>query len=267
MADLTRGRTIDEIKETLEAYLALFSDYASIIFGRTGGPSQDQFQPILSRLRRTVPEVAQIVTEVLGDSSVTFGSMGFRQTASTTDMMTAAVAGGNNALPLNFNDYEALVSSMIERTLGALESGMWPPEQTSQQLVIRDEQLRARCADLLEAGGVYDRVIQEATRVLEDRIRSRVPHETLSSLIPNSGDQIGENLVNRVFSVDTPVLSTSDDRIRRIALRNILIGVVSYLRNPSHHQIDDQTEISWAWSTVGLIDRLLLDIESCDVTG
>ena len=154
---------------------------------------------------------------------------------------------------------------MAQRVGGAIDAGLWPPQRPPPTLVIHDDQLRGRCADLLAAPGAYDRVIQEATRVLEDRIRSRVPHDTLSKLLPNSGDQIGDRLINRVFSVDDPALSVSDDRVRRIAIRNMLIGVVSYLRNPSHHSIDDQTEWSWAWSTVGLIDRLLTDIDGCDI--
>ncbi len=79
------------------------------------------------------------------------------------------------------------------------------------------------------------------------------------------GQLFSKNLINRVFSVDDPALSVSDDRVRRIAIRNILVGVVSYLRNPYHHRLDDQTEWSWAWSAVGLIDKLLTDIDGCDI--
>ena len=181
--------------------------------------------------------------------------------------MVASISGGNNAMRHNFADFEPIVSTTLEGAIGTLDAGLWSPEPPPPTLVIRDQQLLNRCANLLAAPGAYDRVIEEATRVLEDRIRSRVPHETLSRLIPNSGNKIGENLINRVFSVNDPALSASDDRNRRIAIRNILVGVVSYLRNPSHHHIDDQTEWSCAWSTVGLIDKLLSDIEACEVRG
>ena len=38
---------------------------------------------------------------------------------------------------------------------------------------IHDKELRDRCLDLLEAKGKYDRVINQATLVLEDRIRTK----------------------------------------------------------------------------------------------
>ena len=76
-------------------------------------------------------------------------------------------------------------------------------------------------------------------------------------------NQTGQNLVDVVFKVDSPVLSISADRTRRIALRNMLTGVFSYLRNPYHHSVDNQVEQSWAWSTVGLLDRLLKEIADC----
>jgi len=267
MDDITRRPTIDELRGVLEEYLELFMQYSALIFGPANSSDQERFNGIQSRLRRMEPKATQIVVEVLGNSVYSFGSFGTRHQAAIRDVMPAAVAGGNNAMPHNFGDFKAVVTSTLERAIGAINAGVWSPEPTPPTLMIRDEQLRSRCADLLEAPGAYDRVIQEATRVLEDRIRSRVPHETLSRLIPNSGDQIGENLINRLFSVDDATLSVSDDRVRRIAIRNILVGVVSYLRNPSHHHIDDQTQWSWAWSTVGLIDRLITDVEACEVRG
>ena len=267
MDESTRRPTIDDMRRVLEEYLDLFNQYSALIFRPGNSPDREGFIGIQSSLRRLEPRATQVVVEVLGNSVYSFGSFGTRQRSGIRDVMIAAVAGGNNAMPHNFGDFEPVVTSTLERAIGAIDAGVWSPEPAPPTLMIRDEQLRSRCADLLEAPGAYDRVIQEATRVLEDRIRSRIPHETLSRLIPNSGDQIGEHLINRLFSVDDPTLSVSEDRVRRIAMRNILVGVVSYLRNPSHHRIDDQTEWSWAWSTVGLIDRLLSDVEACEVRG
>ena len=96
-------------------------------------------------------------------------------------------------------------------------------------------------------------------------MRNKCPHETLSRLIPQSADQAGEHLVNKLFAPDDPVLSISSEKHNRIAFHKILLGTVSYLRNPYHHRLDPNTEWSWAWSTVGFVDRLLADIESCVV--
>ena len=250
---------ISDMKQALENYLTMFKEYYEAIFDKSSGADWKTLQ---SQLQRNEPKIKGIIIDVLGNSTFSKSQFGVRTTISTRDLLTTVLMDSTN-----LRDWYEPVISTLERAIGTLDAGLWQSEKPAPMLLIRDEQLRSRCVDLLDAPGAYDRVIQEATRVLKDRIRSRVPHESLSKLIPNSGDQIGENLVNKVFSVDAPALSVSDDRSRRIAIRNILIGVVSYLRNPSHHHIDDQTEWSWAWSTVGLIDRLLLDIEGCEVTG
>jgi hypothetical protein len=129
-----------------------------------------------------------------------------------------------------------------------------------------DAILMKRCYDLLQAPTNFDRVIREATTVLEDRIRNRVPHEIMSKLIPLSQEQQGEKLVDKLFSPKSPILVVSSDEHERLAFYKILSGVFSYLRNPHHHKLDDKTEWSWAWSTTGLIDRLLFEVDNCQLS-
>ena len=43
----------------------------------------------------------------------------------------------------------------------------------------------------------------------------------------------------------------------------ILLAVGPYLKNDYHHELDDETEWSWTWSTVGLIDQVRLDVDNC----
>lgn len=100
--------------------------------------------------------------------------------------------------------------------------------------MIKDTELRSRCSDLLKAPGAYDRVVREATTVVENRIRSRCPPETLARLIPNAADQTGENLVNKLLSPEKPILVISSEKHKRVAFHRIMLGIVSYLRNPSH---------------------------------
>jgi len=202
----------------------------------------------------------------LGDATLALGSFGVRHTLSRRDLLSTALLGGNNELTHNFYAFEAMVTSTLNRAIGALEAGLWPPTEPAPVLVIKDDELRQRCSDLLSAPGNYDRVIREATTILESRMRNKCPYDVLSSLIPQSADQSGENLVNKLFSPDDPVLSISSDRYKRIAFHRIMLGVISYLRNPYHHSLDPNTEWSWAWSIVGFIDRLVCDIESCVVT-
>ena len=75
-----------------------------------------------------------------------------------------------------------LVNTMLE-DVGEFSSTPTPV------LMIKDDELRTRTSDLLFAPGHYDRVLREATTILEDRIRRKVPFEDLAKLIPNAADQ------------------------------------------------------------------------------
>lgn len=119
---------------------------------------------------------------------------------------------------------------------------------------------------MLSAPANYDRVLREATTILEDRIRRKVPFDDLSKLIPESSDQKGDNLINQLFGGKNPVLEC-DDPQGQSPIHRMLGGVVAYLRNPSHHSVDDSVKWSWAWSVVGLVDQLLDELESTRYTG
>ena len=141
-----------------------------------------------------------------------------------------------------------LISTMLEE-VQVFESAPIPI------LAINDDMLRERTLDILAAQGNFDRVLREATTILEDRIRGRVPFDDLSKLIPKSGDQTGDNLIGKLFGGKSPVLECGDPQ-RQSSVHRMLGGVVAYLRNPSHHAVDDSVKWSWAWSVVGLVDQL-----------
>lgn len=248
-----------EVKDILKSFLKMFNEYAQEVYG-----GRLRLNELRGNLQRQEPKVTRYILDILGDAAIDFGR-GAR--ISRGDLLSNSLLGGNNAMPHNFRHYEAFVTDILNRAIGAIEAGLWPPKEPTPVLVIKDDELRQRCSDLLSASGNYDRVIREATTVLEDRIRNKCPHAVLARLIPQSADQSGENLVNKIFAPDNPVLSISDNKNKRIAFHRIMLGVISYLRNPSHHRLDPSTEWSWAWSTVGFIDTLLLEINSCVVVG
>ncbi len=175
------------------------------------------------------------------------------------------MTGGNNEDPINFRDFRPLVLSALNKAIGSIQDGLWPRKITTPVLVIRDNELRRRCTDLLGAADNYDRALREATVILEDRLRRKAGHDILAGLIPASADQTGSNLVPTLCFPGKPVLIYSTDRSKRAAFQQMLLGVVLHLRNPSHHALDDSKQWSWAWSVVGLIDRLLEDVEGCTV--
>jgi len=254
--------TIQEAKDTLNSFLEIFNKYSEEIFGARRSKQLDSLR---TQLQQQEPQVTKYILDILGDGTLILGSFGIRRTLYHRDLLSTALMGGNNEMKHNFYDYKAPVTNLLNRALGTIDAGLWPPKEPAPVLVIKDEKLGERCSDLLSAPGLYDRVIRESTIILEDRIRNKCPHETLARLIPNAVDQSGENLINNVFSPDHPVLSISTEKSKRIAFHKILVGMISFLRNPYHHHLDETTEWSWAWSTVGFIDRLLADIESCVV--
>jgi hypothetical protein len=253
---------LEKTRESLTSFLETFNKYSDEIFGEH---RQDCLDDLRTKLQRQAPFITKLLLDIVGDSVFTLGSFGYSRNVALRELLLSALMGGNNELTHNFYDYKAPVLAVLNQALGIIDSGLWPPKEPKPILIIHDDELRNRCADLLGAPGSFDRVIREATTILEDRIRNKPSHETLSQLIPNSNDQRGENLVNKLLNPDNPILVISSDKGRRVAFYRILIGAFSYLRNPYHHRIDPTTEWSWAWSTVGFIDRLLSEVDSCSV--
>lgn len=224
--------------------------------------AREELAELREPLQRAEPGITAIMVAVIGEGTFTLGHGG---RVSRRDLLATALMGGNNAMIHNFAPNHAAVSSVLNQAIGALSGGLWPPADPTPVLVIRDDALRNRCSDLLAAPGNFDRVLREATTILEDRMRGAVAHERLTVLLPSAADQTGDRLVNALFNPTNPVLSISDDRAGRVAFRNMLAGTIGYLRNTSHHAIDDQTAWSWAWSVAGLVDQLLADIAGCAV--
>ena len=248
--------------QQLEEFQSAFEKYAEGILDKDLRLERDELAELRERLQQAEPSITAVIVAVIGDKTLSVGFMG---TTSRRDLLAIALMGGNNAMAEIFTPARATVVSVLNQAIGALKTGLWPPTDPAPVLVIHDDLLRGRCSDLLSAPGNYDRVLREATTILEDRIRNTVGPERLAQLLPSAADHIGERLVNALFNPTKPVLSISDDKLKRIALRNMLVGTVSYLRNTSHHEIDDQTAWSWAWSVAGLVDQLLADIAACAV--
>jgi hypothetical protein len=115
---------------------------------------------------------------------------------------------------------------------------------------IEDKQLSERCSDLLSAPSNFDRVINQATQILEDRVRSKVGGDT--SL---SGAPLVNAYVKAKIAESKLVLASNDDEQRGMA--DILRGLVAAFRNPTHHQISDSFTREQALKVCGFIDNLL----------
>lgn len=123
---------------------------------------------------------------------------------------------------------------------------------------IKDEQLRQRCAELLTAKSDFDRVINQATLVLEDRIRRKSGAER---------NLVGRSLVNEVIK-SRPAESTivfSDDQGEQEGYANIIRGIMQALRNETHHHIVDKFTREDALSICGFIDHILRLLDEATV--
>jgi hypothetical protein len=248
-----------QYKELLQTFLTKFITYADEL--RKEPRNHSTIFELRTELQRLEPSITPLLVEDVGPSTTfrlsNLGVVGI------SAILPTAIAGGNNEESVNFYIIKNAAIASLNHAIGKIDAGLWPKIPT---LLIHDRELRERCADLLKAPQYYDRVIREATSILENRIRTKPSHEILSRIIPNSNDQQGRNLIDKLLNPDNPILLIDSDKNIRVKFRDILVGVMSYLRNPFHHKIDDQTTWSWAWSTVGFIDGLLNEIDNCKVS-
>jgi len=113
---------------------------------------------------------------------------------------------------------------------------------------IKDEQLRSRCADLLTAHDHFDRVVNQATQILEDRIKQK-----------SRSSKSGKQLINEVIKPDlgATVLILSNDSNEQEGYSNILRGLMQTFRNSTHHGFSSPVSREDAFAICGFIDQLL----------
>lgn len=251
----------DDVCNELRVFLERFTRYGEAIRS-----NRDALSTLRPPLQKNVPRVAHLLTAVLGRQGLSLGGLSPAKYGSIQDVLRAALLGGNNAMLMHFASVESAVLAWLNEAIGAIESSTWSgPKESQPILKIENEQLRTRTLDLLSAGHSYDRVIREATTVFEAAIRNAAGHDELSRRIPVSGDQTGERLVNELMKYEDPAILVSEDRQKHVAFQSMCRGVFQFLRNDYHHDVDDTTEMSWAWSVVGLIDQLVVTIDSASV--
>lgn len=119
---------------------------------------------------------------------------------------------------------------------------------------IRDEELKSRCSDILSAPGNFDRVINQATLVLEDRIRTKSKLRDLQ----------GVSLVNKAINSDLSksVLQTSVDKEEHEGIAHICRGIILSYRNPTHHRIIENYSREDSVKFCAFVDLLLAVIDN-----
>ncbi len=155
---------------------------------------------------------------------------------------------------------------MIEKLnelIGYLEHGM---SLTSEVVevgtlynAIEDPELRERCSDILSARGNFDRVINQATQVLEDRLRRKAGSDR---------NTVGVKLVSEALGGDpsTARLAVSPHSDEQEGVSHILRGIMVGFRNPTHHQLGSTITREQALKVCCFIDYLLGIVDSAAVT-
>lgn len=124
------------------------------------------------------------------------------------------------------------------------------------EYLIQDDELRDRCEDILLASSKFDRPINQATLVLEDRIRNKAALPT---------KLVGEPLVNAAFNeslLKTVLRVASNDSDDQRGLTQILRGIVPAFRNKTHHHVINTFSREDAMRVCGFIDVLLRVVDS-----
>ncbi|PIS14467.1 hypothetical protein COT64_02495 [Candidatus Shapirobacteria bacterium CG09_land_8_20_14_0_10_39_12] len=117
------------------------------------------------------------------------------------------------------------------------------------EYLIQDEELYDRCEDLIKARRNFDRVLREATTVLEDRIRKLSGIKGMRPI----------DLVGKVLNPDPAkaVLKISNEKSEQGGFFNICQGLMLSFRDPTHHQLSDKFTREDALKFCGFIDSLL----------
>jgi hypothetical protein len=125
---------------------------------------------------------------------------------------------------------------------------------------LEDEELRGRCADILSARNNFDRVVNQATMVLEDRVRRKGKDST---------GLTGTQLVNTYVKAkpDESKIVFSGDPDEQDGFSNVLRGMMLAFRNTTHHSPSDTWSREDALKVCAFVDYLLKRLEGATVSG
>lgn len=124
---------------------------------------------------------------------------------------------------------------------------------------IEDGDIKARCGDILLGEGPYDRAINQATQILEDRIKNKAELKDTKL--------IGSVLVSKAIhpNLDETILKFSDKADVQLGYSNLFKGLVSIYRNPTHHTLSFKCSRGYALKVCCYIDELLKLVEQSEV--
>lgn len=192
-------------------------------------------------------QVVKEVAEVTGEDMSTFLLTGkyWYQSSGLGDLCHSFILQGKLLQLITYLEYGYSLSQ------GVIEIG-------SIYNSIQDEELKTRCSDILSAPSNFDRVINQSTQVLEDRIRKRSKCDR---------SLVGVNLINKALNPDLSktILVISQNQEEHEGVCHICRGLMIGFRNPSHHQLTDNFSREEALKFCAFVDSILQIVDKATV--
>ena len=112
-----------------------------------------------------------------------------------------------------------------------------------------DDELRARCSDVLLRTRHTDSMVRDATVVLEDRLKERISADPTT---------YGQELVNQALRPNDGKLVLGDTPSEQASIHRLFQGVLGFFGNPTHHRLIRDLPAIRARQVIGMIDTLLV---------
>ena len=120
---------------------------------------------------------------------------------------------------------------------------------------IEDKDIKERCGDILLGDNAFDRAINQATQILETKIKKKAGL--------SDSKLLGILLVSKAIHprIEETILKFSDKPDIQEGYSYLFKGIVSNYRNPTHHSLSFECSREYALKICAYIDELIRIVE------
>ncbi len=120
---------------------------------------------------------------------------------------------------------------------------------------IEDKDIKERCGDILLGDNAFDRAINQATQILETKIKKKAGL--------SDSKLLGIPLVSKAIHprIEETILKFSDKPDIQEGYSYLFKGIVSNYRNPTHHSLSFECSREYALKICAYIDELIRIVE------